>query len=393
MSDTYKPKLQPLDQVLSQYDWFKQMRADQPVWYDPQLKMWHVFRYDDVQQVLTDHTRFSNAQPVDTTAPLAASPLASTLIMMDPPQHRQYRNLVHAAFTPRSVARLEQRIVQITQDLLDQAREKEQFNFVEEIAFPLPATVIGELLGVPASERNIFTRCAHELTGGRAEEEALQESFNEHGRALEYIDRLIQTRRQAPGDDILTDLINAEIDGKRLSEKELREFCLLLLLAGHETTVNLLTNTIVCLDQNPEALEEVEVSPELIPSLVEEVLRYLPPVWDIFRLSRMEVELGGQTIPPYQVILTWLASANRDEAQFPQADRFDIRREPNHHVAFGHGIHFCLGAPLARLEAKVALPMILQQLPGLRRVPDVPVKARTGIVFAIRELPVIWDKH
>ncbi len=185
----------------------------------------------------------------------------------------------------------------------------------------------------------------------------------------------------------------AEVDGERLSQSELVSFCTLLLAAGQETTKNLIANATVCLTDHPDTMEQLISDPALIPTAIEEILRYLPPVWFLFRQTKTDVELAGQHIPANQAVLAWTASANRDPARFPDPNRFDIEREPNRHLAFGHGIHFCVGAPLARLEAKIALPMMLQQLRGLKRVEGVPIMVHTGIVFVIRSLPVTFQPY
>jgi cytochrome P450 len=208
---------------------------------------------------------------------------------------------------------------------------------------------------------------------------------------FDYFSALLQERRRAPHEDLISALSTAEVDGERLSEAELVRFCTLLLAAGQETTKNLITNAIVCFTDHPDAMERLIREPALMPTAIEEVLRYLPPVWFLFRQTKTDVELAGQHIPANQVVLAWTASANRDPAQFPDPDRFAIEREPNRHLAFGHGIHFCVGAPLARLEARIALPMMLAQLKGLQRVEGVPITVHTGIVFVIRSLPVTFQ--
>jgi cytochrome P450 family 109 len=185
----------------------------------------------------------------------------------------------------------------------------------------------------------------------------------------------------------------AEVDGERLSERELISFCILLLAAGQETTKNLLANAIVCFTDHPEAMERLRREPALMPTAIEEVLRYLPPVWFLFRQTTTDVELEEQVIPANQIVLAWTASANRDPTQFSEPNRFAIEREPNRHLAFGHGIHYCVGAPLARLEARIALPMMLEQLKGLQRVEGAPVMVHQGIVFVIRSLPVTFQAY
>jgi cytochrome P450 len=349
------------------------------------MTIWQVFRYADILTVLSDPSRFSSQ-----AYGLTASIFRDTLIAKDPPDHRKLRALVNQAFTPRAVARLSDRITQITQDLLDQVREQGRMDVVSDFAFPLPAKVIAELLGVPAEDWNIFQRWAR--IGDTDPRQAGQQAGRTMREELfDYFAKLLEERRRSPRDDLISALSLAEVDGERLSQNELLSFCTLLLAAGQETTKNLLTNAIVCLTDHPEALDRLIRGPALVPAAIEEVLRYLPPVWFLFRMTRSEVELAGQHIPANQMVLAWTASANRDPAQFPDPARFDIEREPNRHLAFGHGVHFCVGAPLARLEARIALPMLLNQLKHLQRVEDVPITVHTGIVFVIRSLPITFQ--
>ncbi|MBE3560800.1 MAG: cytochrome P450 [Ktedonobacteraceae bacterium] len=395
MQQGHRLSTHALEQILQSYAWFSQMRENQPVFYDERTHLWHVFRYNDVQQVLTDHQRFSSQQRAGTPTPFTGSFIEHTLVAKDPPDHRKLRNIVNLAFTPRAVASLSERITAITQELLDRARARGSMDAVTDFAFPLPATVIAEMLGIPAEDK---ARFQHWIRGIGTNPSANRQEAGQRMRItqqelFDYFSHLLEVRRKEPREDLLSVLSNAEVDGERLSELELVSFCILLLFAGHETTVNLLANAILCLTDFPDSLERLKREPELIPAAIEEVLRYLSPVWNLFRLTTTDVELSGQRIPANQVMLAWLASANRDPAQFPDADRFDIQREPNRHLAFGHGIHFCLGAPLARLEARIALPMILQQLPGLQRVTDAPITVQTGIIFAIKNLPVTFQSQ
>jgi cytochrome P450 len=383
--DLFRPR--SLEEISQTYAWFEQMRIHQPVFHDGNI--WHVFRYEDVLTALTDYTRFSSEPLAMFTAPF----LKDTLVSKDPPEHRKLRNLVNQAFTPRAVARLADRITQITQELLDQVRPQGKMDVVSDIAFPLPAKVIAELLGVPPEDWNIFQRWARignpglDITGQEEAGRSMQEEM------FDFFSKLLEERRRAPREDLLSALSVAEVDGERLSETELVSFCMLLLTAGQETTKNLIANAIVCLTQYPDMLQRVIREPASIPTAIEEVLRYLPPVWFVVRQTKTEVELGGKHIPANQIVLTWLASANRDETQFANPDQFDVGREPNRHLGFGHGIHFCVGAPLARLEAKIALSMMLEQLTDLQRVEGIPITVQMGIVFVIRSLPITFQSH
>jgi cytochrome P450 family 109 len=377
-----------LEEISQTYSWFEDMRSRQPVFYNEELQMWQVFRYEDVITVLTDYNRFSS-RPI---MRFNGGFLRETLVSKDPPEHRKLRNLVNQAFTPRAVAHLSDRITQITQELLDRVRAEGKMDVVSDIAFPLPAKVIAEMLGVPDEDWDIFQRWARvdgsDPTVMRRDPALIQRMQQE---MFSYFSRLLEDRRRSPREDLITALCNAEVDGERLSEHELVSFCMLLLFAGQETTKNLIANAILSFTDHPDTMERLIREPALMPSAIEEVLRYLSPVWFLFRSTRTDVELGGQHIPANQPVLAWIASANHDPDQFRNPERLDIEREPNRHVAFGHGVHFCVGAPLSRLEARIALPMMLEQLKGLQRVKDFPITVNTGIVFVIRSLPITFQ--
>jgi cytochrome P450 len=374
-----------LEELPQAYSWFEKMRTLHPVFYDEGTHLWHVFRYEDVLAVLTDYTRFSSQ-----AYQLSGNFFKDTLLAKDPPDHRKLRNLVNQAFTPRAVARLTDRITQIMQELLGRVRPQGKMDIVSDIAFPLPAKVIAELLGVPAEDWDIFQRWARVDSSdpALARQEAGRSMW---GEMFDYFSALLEERRRTPREDLISALSVAEVDGERLSQSELVSLCRLLLAAGQETTKNLIANAVVCFTNYPDTMERLIREPALMPTAIEEILRYLPPVWFLFRQTRTDVELAGQHIPANQVVLAWIASANRDPARFADPDHFDIEREPNRHLAFGYGIHFCVGAPLARLEARIALSMMLEQLKDLQRVKDVPVMVRTGIVFVIRSLPVTFQ--
>ncbi len=375
-----------LEEIPQTFAWFEEMREQNPVFKDERTRIWQVFRYEDVLSILTDYSRFSS-QAYELTGGF----LSNSLIAKDPPDHRKLRNLVNQAFTPRAVAHLSDRITEITQELLDAVRHKGSMDIVSDIAFPLPAKVIAELLGVPAEDWDIFQRWARVDSSDAASRRESGQSMQEE--MFSYFTNLLEERRRSPREDLISSLSVAEVDGERLSEPELLSFCTLLLAAGQETTKNLITNAIVCLTDHRESMERLINEPALILTAIEEILRFLPPVWFLFRQTKADVELAGQHIPANQVVLAWTASANRDPGRFPDPNRFDIEREPNRHLAFGHGIHFCVGAPLARLEAKIALPMMLQQLKNLQRVEGVPITVRAGIVFVIGSLPITFQPY
>jgi cytochrome P450 family 109 len=380
-----RPQL--LEEILESYTEFEKMRVEHPVIYSEEMRMWQVFRYEDVSQAITNHADFSST----IMGASDVSVLKDTLVATDPPDHRKLRNLVNLAFTPKSVARLAGRITEITQELLNEVLPHGKMDIVPDIAFPLPAKVIAEMIGVPGEDWDIFKRWA--LIGdteGRVQDDGTTELTLKQELSLYFAD-LLQQRRKTPREDLITSLSNAQIDGEQLSDREIIDFCILLLLAGQETTKNLIANAILCFTDHPDAMQKLIREPALMPAAIEEVVRYLPPAWFVLRLTTKEIELSGQRIPAHKPVMAWLAAANRDPEQFPDPNRFDIQRTPNRHIGFGHGIHFCVGAPLARVEAQIVLPMLLQQLKGLQRVKDVPIKVSRGLVFIIRNLPVTFD--
>lgn len=378
------------------YEWYSTMRRTQPVFYDEQHATWHVFGYADVQRVLSDHETFSSdvVQTLNLTENEKTS--HASLIFMDPPRHRQMRNLANLAFTPGAVARLEPRISEITHALL--AQLPDNVDIVRDLAVPLPVSIIGELLGIPAERQADFKRWSDSAIAisGPPDYIKQDEQWQMHMRNQEemhaYLTEMVEKRLQSPQNDLMSSLVNAEIAGERLNTREMLAFCVLLLVAGNETTTQLIGNSAICLARSPEILEELRQQTTLLPGAIEEVLRYLSPVKMMGRFTKTETTLGNQRIGARQSIMAWISSANRDEAQFPQAERFDIRRNPNRHLAFGHGIHFCLGAPLARLEARIALAAMLERFPGQWQLPLSSLEAAEGmVVFGARHLPLTWN--
>ena len=383
------------EQLHAPFDWYRMMRATQPVAKDQNWEnAWHVFRYADVARVLSEYATFSSDGQRMAQFEGEADPIESSILRMDPPRHRQLRNLVSQAFTPRIVAQLEPRITAITHELLDHvAAASGHMDMIGDLAYPLPVTVIAELLGIPAQLREDFKRWSDAIIAG---EEGLSEEerhalFQEIRGMYGYFTQVLEERRQHPQNDLISALLVTEVDGERLSDTELLGFCALLLVAGNETTTNLLGNMVLCFDENPGVVERLRANRALIPGAIEEALRYYSPVKAMTRITTTETLIGGQRIGPDQFVVAWIGSANRDEAEFADADRFDIERDPNRHVAFGRGIHFCLGAPLARLEAKVALNAMLDRLPGRWQVVDEPLQMiKSFIVFGTRKLPMTW---
>jgi len=366
---------------LDPFPWYTVMRESAPVFLDPRRHSWSVFKYNDVQRVLSEHSVFSSQFDG------SDQPLNASIVSMDPPRHRQLRSLVTLAFTPRTIARLEPRIREIVNALLDNVAPQGKMDVIHDLAIPLPVTVIAELIGVPLADRASFKLWSDQLVGaapsyGKDPQEEMSHYFN----------WIIEQRRKEPQDDLISALLVAQIDGKHLTEQELLGFCVLLLAAGNETTTHLIGNAIWCFDDHPEAWAELRANPTLLPDAIEEVLRYRSPIKLMFRTTTRDTRIGDKDIPARSGVAAWIGSADRDEAQFPNAGTFDIHRAPNRHLAFGHGIHFCLGAPLARLESKIALGILLERFASIRRDRDVELEPVTSfILHGLKSLPVMFE--
>lgn len=388
--------------LLHPFDWYRRQRDNSPVSYDDSTGIWSVFRFEDVSRVLSDHTFFSSAALLGTTG--MANPLGASMISSDPPRHRQLRALVTQAFTPRTVALLEPRITAIVHELLagiESAGSAETtMDLIDTLAYPLPVIVIAELLGIPHQDRDQFKQWSDAIiVGPRA---AGMAGRNPQAEMSAYFLQLIADRQSLPRqdpenesgqrgrEDLISALLAAQVEGEHLSTVDVLGFCVLLLVAGNETTTNLIGNAMLCFDEHPTEWDRLHAQTEtLLPSAIEEVLRYRSPVQSMFRTATADVDLGGHVIPAGAPVVAWIGSANRDERQFSDPDRFDIQRSPNRHLAFGHGIHFCLGAPLARLEARIVLGELLTRFTEISRIREVPLEPQPStIVYGVKHLPV-----
>ncbi|GAA3221667.1 cytochrome P450 [Nonomuraea helvata] len=388
--------------IPEQLFWLHGPRSGPPVEYDAATGMWNVYGYPELHEVLSDPATFSS----DTmrVVPEALKPkdfsLKGFITQIDPPEHGKLRKLVSSAFTRKVVADLEPRIAALTHELLDAAQDRGRLELVTDLAYPLPVIVIAELLGVPSSDRALFKQWADGLfqrdtkvsLAEPAEDQRVnvETSLKPWREMSDYLAGHAAERRKQPRADLLTKLVEAEVDGERLPDDQVVNFAIILLLAGHITTTMLLGNTVLCLDAYPEQQDKVRADRSSIPDVIEESLRLFTPFAALGRSTTREVELGGVTIPADQMVMTWVGVANRDPRQFPDPDVFNPDRDPNPHLAFGRGIHFCLGAPLARLEGRVALNILLDRLNPLRTDPDDPVEFMpTPTMTGVRRLPLI----
>jgi cholest-4-en-3-one 26-monooxygenase len=375
------------------HDLFRLLRSEQPVCFLPEPSgpgFWGVFAYDDVVDVSRHPQRFgSHPNTMITDIDAKGGGAGELMLNQDPPRHTQLRKLVNRGFTPRQVALLEPRVRAIVDRLVTTAAERRQFDLVSDIAVELPLQVIAELVGVPEAERHtVFEWTERMMSADPESTEFGAEARAAMGEMFAYADRLAAERAATPGEDLLSILLAAEVDGERLSPLDVDLFFMLLMNAGSETTRNLITGGTLTLFEQPTERERLRADPTLLPGAVEEMLRWVTPVMRFRRTARDDTVLGGQPIAAGDKVVVWYTSANRDERQFPDAGSFDVARTPNDHVAFGGGgPHFCLGAGLARLEARLVFEALLDRLPDLHL--DGPV-GRTGSTFlnGITALPV-----
>lgn len=384
------------------YPIYAHLRQHEPVTLIQQRQMgegWFLTRYDDVMQVLKDprfSSDFRKRSPESARGsrwmPNVFKAFQDSMVMADDPDHRRLRDLVHKAFTPAMVERMEGRIHEITNELLDRAAKKREVDLIRDFALPLPLTVISEMLGIPEKDRLKFHHwTASFLDSTVAGKWGIVRLLPNALQMFRFFKSLVKLRRAHPQDDLITGLVQAEDNNDRLSEDETLAMIFLLLLAGHETTVNLIGNGMLALLEHRDQLQKLHDHPELIDSAIEELLRYSNPVVQVApRLALVDVEIGGHHIPAGSTLQLGIASANRDETAFENADDLDITRNPNRHVAFGMGIHYCLGAPLARLEGRIAINALAQRFPNMQLAvaPD-QVKWRNSVgVRGLQALPL-----
>ncbi|MGW4522077.1 cytochrome P450 [Amycolatopsis sp. NPDC004378] len=364
------------------FSWVDEMRENHPVAVD-ENGTWHVFRHADVRRIFTDYQTFSSDPGL--LLPDTAEAVRGNMAAVDPPVHHRLRKLVSKAFTPKVVADLEPRIGAAADALITAMAERDDPDLIRDLAYALPIVVIGDLIGIPVEDRTLYRGWADALlAGGGPQEDGT--SLTEVMEA--YLGDLLSQRRRHPEDDLFSALAHAEVDGERLADHEVLNFASLLLAAGHITTTMMLGNTVLSLHEFPEAAAAVRRDRALLPGLLEEVLRHRPPIMRLLRISTTDVELGGVTVPARSMVTPWLLGANRDPRHYARPTEFDPRPRKDANLAFGGGVHFCLGAPLARLEGRVVFELLLDRFAEIRVRDGVQVGYPSPMIFGVRELPV-----
>jgi cytochrome P450 len=391
------------------FPFYKQLRETAPVYRvrlpDGQMA-WLVTRYDDVANALTDERfakdifrvlakeQLSNVPWITRLLAPLLMPFARHMLNQDPPDHTRLRALVQQAFSPRLVEGMRGRVETLANELLDKVERRGRMDLIADYALPIPTTIIAEMLGVPVKDRHKFHRWSGVMLAAGASRFGLVRAMPSALRFMRYLRKLIRARRADPCDDLVSALVSANENSQHLSDDELLSMILLLIVAGHETTVNLIASGMLALLEHPDQLEWLRSDPGLIKPAVEELLRFSSPVETATaRFAREDVEIAGVTIPKGDVVLAAIASANRDELQFKNPDTLDIAREPNKHLAFGLGIHFCLGASLARLEGQIAINTLLAHTRDMRLAVDKSkLRWRTALVLrGLKALPVTFS--
>ncbi|MEN1967537.1 cytochrome P450 [Lentibacillus sp. N15] len=352
---------------------------------------WIITRYNDALEALKNQKFIKDFTKLRENSENQGSIFSENMLFSDMPDHRRLRGLVSKAFTPNMIAGLRDRIQEITNDLLEKTAGQDQMNLIDEFAFPLPIIVICEMLGIPAQDRNKFRIWSNSLIEGSSGKYA--KDIEQHTiEFTQYLQQRFAVVREKPGDDLISKLIIAEEQGDQLTEKELYGVVSLLIIAGHETTVNFIGNSIMALLQNPEQLDLFIKEPELIKTAIEETLRYNDPVeFSTSRWVGEDMEFKGQPMKKGELVIVVLNAANHDPEQFADPDTLDITREKSKHLAFGKGIHACLGAPLARLEGEIAITSFFKHYPKAQLNADPnELEWRTGMVVrGVRELPLL----
>jgi len=370
------------------YPLLHRLRQEDPVHWSDAIGGWILTRYDDMVTTFKDTSHYSNEGRLGkAVAYLPAESRAEfktfedhydqkSLIHSDPPDHTRFRGLITKAFTPRVVEAMRPRMQEIVNELLDRVQPSGQMDVIQDLAIPLPVTVLSEIMGVPKSDVHLFKGWADDLLAfqgvNKPAVEILRRSQNAIVGIRAYLGELLKEKRRRPGEDLLSQLAAAESEGDKLSERELLNSCITLLVAGHETTTSLIGNGLYSLLRYSDQWQLLQENPSLLTSAMEEMLRYESPVARQPRLMKQDAEMGGKQLREGEMVFQMLNAANRDPAYFDDPDRFDIRRERNRHIAFGLGIHFCVGATLARTEGQIVFSTLMERLPNIRLVSGEP---------------------
>jgi len=390
------------------YEWFALLRREAPVFWQDERNgrgFWSLTRYEDILAASRDYATFSSALGGTSLMDLTPEQVESRMSMLDadPPKHTRLRNIVNKAFTPKAVNAYEGRIRELFREVIESAFAEPELDFVDAVAVELPMRILCELMGVPLADRRHLVELGNRMLGNTDPDHAgdfvageadlsryahLPFSSPAAPEMFQYANALAAERRREPRDDLTTRLVEAEIDGDRLSEHEFELFFLLLVTAGNETTRHAMSNGLLALLEHPAERRRLLANPALIPSAVEEILRWAPSLLHFRRTAARDVELGGETILAGDKVALWYVSGNRDEEQFADAGRFDVGREPNRHLTFGLGSpHFCLGAHLARLELRIWLEEMLPVLGGVELAGE-PKRLRSNFFHGVKSVPV-----
>ncbi len=374
---------------------FGRLRAEAPVYFHPEPGgpgFWAVTKYQDVVTVSRDPGRFSSYRGgtnIQDYPPESLSTIQLLMLNMDPPQHNKFRRLVSTGFTPRMVARLEPRIREAARTIIDAVARRGECDFVRAVAAELPLVVIAELMGVPQEDRHRLFELSNRLVG--FDDPEFQRSFEDAQQAAMemwmYANQLAESRKASPGDDLVSVLMSAQVDGEALTEMEFDSFFLLLAVAGNETTRTLISGGMLALIEHPEQRARLMAAPSLLPAAVEEMLRWVTPIHHFRRTATRDTELRGVPIKENDKVVMFYASANRDEDVFPDADRFDVGRTPNEHLAFGIGQHVCLGNSLARLEIRIMFEELFRRMPDIELAGPVR-RLRSNFVNGFKSIPI-----
>ena len=404
MTDTAQYDLNSQEFRQEPYKTYAQMRQESPAYCVESSvgRIWYLTRYEDALLVLKDkrfakdyRNAMTSQQATEYQSSAQMSFALTTLLNVDPPDHTRLRTLVSKAFTPRRINQLTGRIQEIADSLIDDMIAQKATDLIDAYAFPLPIQVISDMLGVPKADHDKIRGWSNTIIALQTANADVDQSETMASMMafVNYINIMCDERRESPGDDLVSALIAAEEAGDKLNQLELTSMIFLLIVAGHETTVNLIGNGMWALLLNPDQKAKLQAEPALVETAVEEILRYQSPVETSTRSYATEdIEIGGQLIRKGEMVVAVLGSANRDGQAFPDEDTFDIARGDNRHIAFGHGLHYCLGAPLARVEGKIAINTLLRRLPTLELACD-PEELQWGssiLVRGLRQFPVKW---